>query len=153
MHKYKCHKIVEAMKIANPVVGIDSGSATLHEYSPANDNRHPSVVTVSAEFMNKHKPEAGGYFVIYEDGYQSFSPAEAFESGYLPIEDADPHTDPSTVVEDKFGGVVKQNDVPPKPTPIEMILVEMMSEHRSLDDINSLYKTLVHIRWRIKDDR
>ena len=37
---------------------------------------------VSAEYMTKHKPQVGGYFIIYEDGYQSFLPADAFESGY-----------------------------------------------------------------------
>ena len=26
--------------------------------------------------------KVGGYYVVYEDGYKSFSPAEAFESGY-----------------------------------------------------------------------
>ena len=30
-------------------------------------------------------PEVGGYYVVYEDGYKSFSPAGAFESGYTPL--------------------------------------------------------------------
>jgi hypothetical protein len=42
--------------------------------------------TVSAEFVAKHKPEVGGYFVVYEDGYTSFSPAKAFEEGYTRAE-------------------------------------------------------------------
>ena len=37
---------------------------------------------VDFEYMRKHKPQVGGYFVQYEDGYKSFSPAEPFESGY-----------------------------------------------------------------------
>ena len=32
--------------------------------------------------MEKHKPHAGGYYVVYDDGYKSFSPAKAFEEGY-----------------------------------------------------------------------
>jgi hypothetical protein len=32
--------------------------------------------------MKKHRPQVGGYYVLYEDGYHSFSPAPAFESGY-----------------------------------------------------------------------
>lgn len=36
-------------------------------------------------FMAKHKPEAGGYYVVYDDGYKSFSPAKAFEEGYTLI--------------------------------------------------------------------
>jgi hypothetical protein len=43
-------------------------------------------VPVTLEYMSKHKPEAGGYFVIYGDGYESFSPARAFEEGYTLIE-------------------------------------------------------------------
>lgn len=31
------------------------------------------------------KPYSPGYFVVYQDGYQSFSPAEAFEKGYMPL--------------------------------------------------------------------
>ena len=33
----------------------------------------------------KHDPQAGGYYVVYADGYQSFSPAQAFEEGYTRI--------------------------------------------------------------------
>ena len=37
------------------------------------------------EYVAKHKLEVGGYYVVYEDGYKSFSPASAFESGYTPL--------------------------------------------------------------------
>jgi hypothetical protein len=30
-------------------------------------------------------PQPGGYFVVYKDGYKSFSPAKAFEEGYTRI--------------------------------------------------------------------
>lgn len=40
-----------------------------------------SKFEVSKEYIQKHKPVVGGYYVVYEDGYESFSPAEAFESG------------------------------------------------------------------------
>ena len=33
---------------------------------------------VTDAYMEKHQPEVGGYHVLYKDGYQSFSPAEAF---------------------------------------------------------------------------
>lgn len=39
-------------------------------------------IPFDAEFYTKHKPEAGSYYVIYEDGYTSISPAKAFEDGY-----------------------------------------------------------------------
>ena len=42
---------------------------------------------ISKEYIDKHKPYVGGYFVEYEDGYLSFSPVDAFESGYERIHD------------------------------------------------------------------
>lgn len=41
-------------------------------------------VEVSTGYLAKHQPEVGGYFVLYEDGYRSFSPAGVFEAGYAP---------------------------------------------------------------------
>lgn len=40
---------------------------------------------VDQAYMDKHKPEVGGYYVVYEGGYKSFSPAKAFEEGYTRI--------------------------------------------------------------------
>jgi len=39
-------------------------------------------IEVSRDWMLKHNPTPGGYYVVYNDGYASFSPAEAFETGY-----------------------------------------------------------------------
>lgn len=72
MKQYKSHKVVEAAKIAE--VG-DRGLILVGE--------HP--IYPSAGYFEKHKPQAGGYFVRYPDGYESFSPAEAFESGYTDL--------------------------------------------------------------------
>jgi hypothetical protein len=41
------------------------------------------IVSMLEDWHAKHAPHVGGYFVQYEDGYTSFSPAEAFESGYV----------------------------------------------------------------------
>lgn len=54
------------------------------------ENSQYAALGVSKEYMDKHKPEAGGYYVVYEDGYTSFSPAEAFEGGYTLVMDYDP---------------------------------------------------------------
>src|SRR5574337_752560 len=40
------------------------------------------AVTVDAAYLRRHDPQVGGYYVRYPDGYESWSPAEAFESGY-----------------------------------------------------------------------
>ena len=89
MPRYKCHKEVWALKIK--AIEFDSdkareeqretdGSATI---TPAEDGYAP--FKVDANYVHKHKPEAGGYYVVYADGYKSFSPAKAFEDGYSPV--------------------------------------------------------------------
>lgn len=83
MPRYKCHKEVHALKIGNvvydrpPLDGVPQGGATL---TPA-DCRY-GAFAVSEEWAAKHRPQVGGYYVVYEDGYASFSPAAAFEGGY-----------------------------------------------------------------------
>lgn len=36
---------------------------------------------VSLTYVQKHGPQVGGYYVQYEGGYESWSPAQAFEEG------------------------------------------------------------------------
>ncbi len=43
------------------------------------------IFRVDGAYMAKHNPEVGGYWVRYADGYESFSPCEAFEEGYSPV--------------------------------------------------------------------
>lgn len=43
-------------------------------------------VAVDMAWIEKHKPVIGGYYVRYADGYESFSPADAFEAGYTAID-------------------------------------------------------------------
>lgn len=91
--RYQCHKKVWALKIANitlmqspeldPMasININAGGATI---TPVDAGYAP--FHVAAEYLRKHQPAAGGYYVVYEDGYKSYSPASAFESGYTLIE-------------------------------------------------------------------
>ena len=53
------------------------GSATI---VPADGRYAP--FKVDHEYCRKHNPVAGGYYVVYKDGYKSWSPAKAFEDGY-----------------------------------------------------------------------
>ncbi len=78
MPVYKCHKEVWALKIDS--IGIDETDQ--YTITPAEKGYAP--FKVSGEFMKKHNPKVGGYYVVYKDGYKSFSPAEAFEEGYSP---------------------------------------------------------------------
>lgn len=47
---------------------------------------HSAAIPVSKEWLDKHNPQPGGYYVVYQDGYASYSPAKAFEEGYTRIE-------------------------------------------------------------------
>lgn len=78
MPRYVCHKTVWALKIKT-VVPQTEGDGLL----TPDDSRYAPFM-VPAEYMSKHKPVAGGYYVVYKDGYKSFSPAQAFEDGYTP---------------------------------------------------------------------
>lgn len=40
------------------------------------------VFAVTRAYLMKHDPKPGGYYVLYGDGYDSYSPAQAFEEGY-----------------------------------------------------------------------
>ncbi len=77
--RYRSHKTVWALKISHVLTEGQGGGAIL----TPEDNRYVPF-KVSGEYMMKHKPEVGGFYVVYEDGYKSFSPAAAFESGYTP---------------------------------------------------------------------
>jgi hypothetical protein len=74
MPQYQCHKKVWALKIKS----IERGSVTKLSFE---DDGYASIL-VSSDYDTKHQPEAGGYYVVYADGYESYSPAKAFEEGY-----------------------------------------------------------------------
>ena len=78
--RYKCHKEVHALKIAAIHYGEANGPAVI---TPAETGYAP--FRVNKEYVRKHNPQPGGYYVVYEDGYKSFSPANAFEQGYSRI--------------------------------------------------------------------
>lgn len=95
--RYACHKKVWALKIAKferrlPTIGEldrilagkgEDGDGIGGFLTPSEKGyaRFP----VSIEYVQKHDPKEGGYYVVYDDGYKSFSPAKAFEDGYTRI--------------------------------------------------------------------
>ena len=62
-----------------PADGLDKSAVALM-IVPDDDGYAP--FPVDADYIDRHKPAVGGYYVVYKDGYKSFSPAEAFEQGY-----------------------------------------------------------------------
>jgi hypothetical protein len=82
MPKYKSHKEVWALKIKSIVRDGEGenresdGSAII---TPEEDGYAP--FRVESDYLHKHNPQVGGYYVVYQDGYKSFSPAQPFEEG------------------------------------------------------------------------
>ncbi len=83
MMEYKCHKTVRGFKIEDIFCEKEWDGGPNHPPVILEGDAHR--VTVDQEYMEKHNPHVGGYYVRYEDGYESFSPADAFESGYTLI--------------------------------------------------------------------
>ena len=76
---YNCHKQVRAARISK-IEGFSDGDAYLQFNWEGQEGIN--AVHVSREYMRKHEPKWGGYYIRYKDGYESYSPAEAFEEGY-----------------------------------------------------------------------
>lgn len=69
--RYRCHKEVWALKIAS----FDRGRLVFE------DDRY-APIKVGDDWIDRHDPQVGGYYVVYKDGYTSYSPAAPFEAGY-----------------------------------------------------------------------
>jgi hypothetical protein len=83
--RYVCHKEVNAPKIKEVIVhdppeGVPFAGAHL---MPENERYAP--IPVDADWFRRHDPSGPGYYVVYPDGYKSWSPVEAFEQGYTKI--------------------------------------------------------------------
>ena len=81
MPLYQCHKRVRALQIKKADITRGSGTRVTFE-----DARFPERL-LAPDFPGGKHVTAGGYLVVYEDGYESYSPAEAFEKGYTLIEE------------------------------------------------------------------
>lgn len=81
MPRYQCHKQVWALKIKG--ISLPQNDAGDAELGFEEDGYAPMLLP--REWLDKHNPEVGGYYVVYKDGYKSFSPADAFEEGYTRI--------------------------------------------------------------------
>ena len=75
---YRSHKIVHAAKI----VSIGKPTEAVTNLVLELPNGEKMNWGVQNDYVTKHNPEVGGYLVVYEDGYESWSPAPQFEAGY-----------------------------------------------------------------------
>lgn len=84
MPRYKCHKEVRALQIRKIAVHRVGDAITKVVLTPDDERYEPFDVT--PEYWHKHNPKPLGYYVVYADGYASFSPEKAFEEGYTLVE-------------------------------------------------------------------
>lgn len=87
--EYQCHKKVKAFKITK-MLEVRDEDRHVEYILGAGDSVNPFIFVVSHKYVEKHNPEIGGYYVRYQDGYESYSPAGAFEEGYSLIIDEQP---------------------------------------------------------------
>lgn len=78
MPRYRCHKEVHALKIKAIEIRED-GSAVIAPSDPGF-----AVFETRPGWGDKFHgtEEDPGYYVVYADGYASWSPSKAFEDGY-----------------------------------------------------------------------
>lgn len=81
--RYRSHKVVEAAVIAAVQLGTGPEAGAADLILDPKDGRDQFVLKVDAAYVAKHEPVPGAYYVRYADGYESLSPAAAFESGYV----------------------------------------------------------------------
>ncbi|HAL7568503.1 TPA: DUF2829 domain-containing protein, partial [Escherichia coli] len=84
--KYKCHSIIRASKIKDIVI---VGKA----YAPifgSIEVVEPKGMTLRVDgvFLEKFRPQIGGYLVTAENGYLVYVPEKAFEKCYSRVNDA-----------------------------------------------------------------
>lgn len=87
--RYECHKKVWALKIKDIQQDQNAKVQPPDEEGvwlliPEEDGYGP--VRVTHEWLARFRPVIGGFYVVYDDGYSSFSPCKAFEEGYTRIE-------------------------------------------------------------------
>ena len=73
MPKYVSHKTVWALEIAS----ADRLTCKL----TFKDNGYAGI-TLPADMWSRYQPIEGDFYVVYDDGYKSFSPRKAFLEGY-----------------------------------------------------------------------
>lgn len=85
LKRFQCHKKVWAFKIGAVRQLESHPSSGVYEWWIVPEDAAWPRFKVNAEWVRAHKPQAFGYFVVYEDGYCSYSPEKAFIDGYSQI--------------------------------------------------------------------
>lgn len=83
---YRCHKEVRAFKIASIEFVDADGSARIVPVTGNVTKR--GYLSTKPDYVDRFKggDDDPGYFVLYADGYESWSPTKAFEEGYTRVD-------------------------------------------------------------------
>lgn len=79
MPRYLCHKKVWALQIADLEISPEDGRAKI---TPKDDGYAPFMAAPGWGSRYHGGAEDQGYYIVYDDGYASWSPTKAFEDGY-----------------------------------------------------------------------
>jgi hypothetical protein len=80
MPRYVSHKQVWALEITSVTHRTDGSEDWTLEFA---ENGY-APIKAPAEMFSRYRPVAGDFYVVYADGYKSFSPRKAFLEGYTP---------------------------------------------------------------------
>lgn len=117
--RYKCHKVVHALKIKE-VSTIAPCTIT-----PADEGFEPFIV--DPKLFSRYVASPGDYYVVYDDGYASLSPAKAFEEGYMRFEPA--RTTPRPTIAELEKILNDPNALPVEITPAGEVMNSGLREH------------------------
>ena len=91
MPRYRSHKQVWALEIA-----------TVHNNRLTFRDAGYAAIAAPAEMFTRYTPVFGDFYVVYDDGYKSFSPRKAFVEGYTKIDkEADAHRAMNDMTEER----------------------------------------------------
>lgn len=121
--KYKSHKVVSAARIQG--IGLRQD-----DFGHVLDLGPHGTVNVSDTWVSEKHALTGGYYVVYEDGYASFSPYEAFNQGYTP--------EGSTFEQPKITGYRQLNEV-------EAALMNNFKNHIGGELVGALFLATAHV--------
>jgi hypothetical protein len=74
MPKYRSHKIIHALEIQ----AVEGHRLSFVEFGFADIDADPAM-------FSRYTPVPGDRYMVYPDGYKSFSPKQAFEDGYTRV--------------------------------------------------------------------
>lgn len=95
--KYKCHKVVRAFKITQIDFNLSGDAVIFGEHDGVEFLEVPKYEEKYKGSKSNLDQSDKGYFVLYEDGYISWSPTKAFEDGYSKIEECNEDIKPDGI--------------------------------------------------------